>query len=309
MTITGVIPPVVTPRLDSGELDLDGLRSVIGRVLDAGVDGVFVLGSTGEVPYLTDAEREVVVAESVEELRGRVPLYVGINQPSTTRVVDEGRRLLSIGGDVAVVTMPFYADHHPEDTRRHYTAVREGLETPVMAYNIPVRTGGALDSALVAQLAGDQSIAGIKDSSGDDVELRRLILATDHMKDFSVLTGHEVVADGALLAGCHGVVAGLGNVDPVGYVKLYRLATRGEWSAAAREQDRLARLFGITQVAEPALFSPTSRAVGAFKTALKVLGVLTSNTMSEPMRSLGQEEHDQVAGVLRSVMDESSRGE
>lgn len=303
MTINGVIPPVVTPRRSTGELDLEGLRHVIRRMLEAGVDGVFVLGSTGEVPYLTDLEREAIVSEAAAVIQGEVPLYVGINQPSVNRVVDEGRRLLSIAGEVAVVTMPYYADHHPGDTLRHYAGVREGVEAAVMAYNIPVRTGQALNLDLVARLAEEQSIVGIKDSSGNDVELRRLILATRHIEDFSVLTGHEVVVDGALLGGAHGVVPGLGNVDPAGYVNLYRLAKHGDWPEAVREQDRLAQLFGITQVADPSIFSPTACGVGAFKTALKALGVLSSNRMSEPMLALREQEQSQVEEILRSTMD------
>src|SRR5699024_1659525 len=99
---------------------------------------------------------------------------------------------------------------------------------------------------VLVRLAEEGVLAGVKDSSGDDIAFRRLLLATRHLSDFAVFTGHEVVTDGAMLGGAAGIVPGLGNVDPAGYVRLYAAARAEDWSTVVAEQDRLARLFEIT---------------------------------------------------------------
>ena len=155
--------------------------------------------------------------------------------------------------------------------------------------------------AVIFQLAEEGILAGVKDSSANDVAFRQLILRTRHLESFDVFTGHEVVVDGALLAGACGVVPGLGNVDPAGYVRLFRAATEQRCADAAREQDRLARLFDIVMVPDPTRVSPGAAGLGAFKTALTSLGVLNSNRMSEPMASLDASEASAIDAILQET--------
>ena len=153
---------------------------------------------------------------------------------------------------------------------------------------------------MLLELATAGSIAGVKDSSGDDVSFRRLAIANRAAGEpLALLTGHEVVVDGAYLAGAHGSVPGLGNVDPAGYVRLHDAAMRGDWVAARAEQDRLADLMEIAFVVRGKV-GPAA-GVGAFKTALCLLGVISSNTMSRPMSALDGENVEAVRVVLERV--------
>ncbi|MGO2035635.1 MAG: dihydrodipicolinate synthase family protein [Brevibacterium sp.] len=294
----GIIPPLLTPRTDSGELDLTGLSALVDHLVDGGVHGIFALGSSGEVPYLTSAERDQALRATIEAADGRVPVLVGISEQTTTRVLDEAARLLSIGGDAAVVTTPFYALSDAGEIEHHFRTVAEHLDVPVFAYDVPVRTHSKLPHEVTVRLAKEGVIAGVKDSSADDVSFRRLLIETRDLNDFAVFTGHEVVADGALLGGAAGIVPGLGNVDPAGYVRLYEAACTGDWAAAAAEQDRLARLFQITAAPTPGRVSPGAAGLGAFKTALQLMGVIASNRMAEPMLALDAEETDRVREVI-----------
>ncbi|MDJ0353989.1 dihydrodipicolinate synthase family protein [Pseudarthrobacter sp. PH31-O2] len=293
----GVIPPVVTPRHTDGSIDTDSLKNLTRHLLDGGVSGLFVLGSSGEVPYLTNAERELVVSTIADANSGSVPLIVGANEQTTNRVIEEARKVIDLGADAIVVTSMYYAIGNAEETETHFRAVHDAVSAPIFAYDVPVRTHFKLPTDLLVRLGRDGVIAGVKDSSGDDVAFRQLLLAARDIPNFDIFTGHEVVVDGALLGGAQGVVPGLGNVDPRGYRSLMDAAAAGEWAKSAAEQDRIADLFEI-------VYTPNGRVsggaagLGAFKTALQLMGVIESNTMSTPMPSLNEDETTAIKVIL-----------
>ena len=238
----GVIPPVVTPRHADGNIDTGSLQNLTRHLLDGGVSGLFVLGSSGEVPYLTNAERELVVSTIAATNSGSVPLIVGANEQTTNRVIEEARKVIDLGADAIVVTSMYYAIGNAEETETHFRAIHDAVSTPIFAYEVTVRTHFKLPTDLLVRLGRDGVIAGVKDSSGDDVGFRQLLLAARDIPNFDIFTGHEVVVDGALLGGGQGVVPGLGNVDPRGYRNLMDAAAAGDWAKAAAEQDRIRRL-------------------------------------------------------------------
>ncbi|WP_073706274.1 dihydrodipicolinate synthase family protein [Glutamicibacter sp. 0426] len=295
---TGVIPPVITPRTADGVIDTAGLEAVVQHLLAGGVTGLFVLGSSGEVPYLSNAERELVVSTIAAANDGRVPLIVGANEQTTARVIEEGRRMIELGAQALVVTTPYYALSNAAEIEAHFRAIHAALDVDIFAYDVPVRTHVKLPLDVAIRLAKDGVIVGVKDSSGDDVSFRQLLLATGGIEGFSVFTGHEVVVDGALLGGAHGVVPGLGNVDPAGYRRLFDAAVAGDWAQAAKEQDRLARVFDIVYTPDPSRVSGGAAGLGAFKTALVELGIIGNNTMSTPMESLNAAEAEAIRAIL-----------
>lgn len=297
----GIIPPLLTPRTETGEIDRAGIAALVDHLVAGGVHGIFVLGSSGEVPYLTNAERDLVLSTAIEAADDRVPVLVGISEQTTTRTRDEADRLLAIGGDAAVVTTPFYALSDAAEVERHLRAIAAHVSVPVFAYDVPVRTHMKMPLDVLVRLAQEGVIAGVKDSSGDDIGFRRLLLATKHLPNFAVFTGHEVVTDGAMLGGAAGIVPGLGNVDPAGYVRVYDAAKVGDWASAVAEQDRLARLFDITGVATPGRVSAGAAGLGGFKTALQLMGVIGSNRMAEPMEALDAAEADRVREIITAA--------
>ncbi len=172
------------------------------------------------------------------------------------------------------------------------------MDLPLLAYDVPVCVHSKLDPELLLPLAADGVLAGVKDSSGDDGSFRRLAIGARGLPGFSVLTGHELVVDAMMLSGADGSVPGLGNVDPHGYVRLHEAAVKGDWDAARTEQDRLVGLFDIVRAARPGTASATAAGLGAFKTALMLLGVIDTHAMSSPMRRLDEAETAAVAACL-----------
>ncbi|MFC8793917.1 dihydrodipicolinate synthase family protein [Streptomyces cinereoruber] len=295
---TGVIPPVVTPLTADGEIDTASLERLVGFLLEGGVTGLFALGSSGETAYLTDTQKDRVVDTVVGAAAGQVPVIVGTIEQTTNRAAERIEAARRRGADAVVATAPFYTRTHETEIERHFRLLAGTTDLPLLAYDVPVCVHSKLSADLVLRLAADGVLTGVKDSSGDDVGLRYLCLGAQDLPDFSVLTGHEVVVDAMLLGGADGAVPGLGNVDPHGYVRLDRHAAAGDWTAAKAEQDRIARLFEIVTVTAPGTASATAGGLGAFKTALKVRGVIDTNVVSPPMRPLDETETDRIAQIL-----------
>lgn len=299
-TLRGVVPPLLTPLTPTGELDVPSFERLIAHHLDAGVDGLFVLGSSGEVAFFEDEMRDQVLREAVRIVAGRVPILAGVIDTQTRRVLAHVRRALEIGVDGFVATAPFYAITGPEEIEAHFRAIKEAAGLPLYAYDIPVCVHLKLGADLLVRLGAEGIIDGVKDSSGDDVSFRRLVSLNKLAgSPLTLLTGHEMVVDGSYLAGADGAVPGLGNVDPAGYVRMDRAAQAGDWSTVQKEQDRLAALFEI--VFQPVGKVGPAAGVGAFKTALWLMGILDTNTMSAPMTALEGENVDRIRTVLTAL--------
>ncbi|MFF3389594.1 dihydrodipicolinate synthase family protein [Streptomyces sp. NPDC002669] len=295
---SGVIPPLVTPLTEDGGIDRPSLERVVGHLLDGGVSGLFALGSSGETAYLTPARQDEVIEIVTAVSAGQVPVLVGAIETTTDRAIERGRAAVGLGADAVVVTAPFYTRTHDTEIDRHFRDVAAALDRPVLAYDVPVCVHSKLTPELLLPLAADGVLAGVKDSSGDDGSFRRLVIGARELPEFSVLTGHELVVDAMMLSGADGSVPGLGNVDPHGYVRLHEAAVRGDWAAARAEQDRLVRLFDIVRAARPGTTSATAAGLGAFKTALMLRGIITTNAVSPPMRRLDAAETAEVAACL-----------
>lgn len=308
MTITsplrlrGVIPPVVTPLTPDLEVDVGSLERLVGFLLEGGVDGLFVLGSTSEAAFLPERHRDLVLEVVSGVASGQVPILAGGIDMTTMRVIDQAQRAAKAGCAGLVVTAPFYARTHPAEIARHYRMLAECSSIPIYAYDVPVSVHSRLERSLILELAAEGVLAGLKDSSGDIDGLRQLLtLRRDHkrpMDTFSVFTGSEVTVDFALRAGAEGAVPGLANVDPHGYTKLYRLCTTGDWATAASEQERLVRLFAIVDVGDSSRMGPSSSSIGAFKAALHLKGVIDCPVTAPPQVPLDAHEVEAVRGIL-----------
>ncbi|WAU79756.1 dihydrodipicolinate synthase family protein [Streptomyces sp. Qhu-G9] len=291
--LTGVVPPVCTPLTPDGEVDVPSLTRLVDHLVEAGVDGLFVLGSSSEAAFLTDRQRKLVVETVAGHVSGGLPVLAGAIDMTTPRVLDHVRSVTESGADAVVVTAPFYTRTHPAETARHYRLVASRSPVPVLAYDIPVAVHTKLGADLVLELAAEGVLAGLKDSSGDQGAFREVVTgarAHPAVTGFSVLTGSELVVDTALAMGADGAVPGLANVDPHGYVRLTRLCRAGDWERARAEQERLCTLFGMVRAGEAGRMGAGSSALGAFKAALHLRGVIACPATAEPQIPLSAEE-------------------
>lgn len=294
----GVIPPVIIPLKADRSLDLPAFELTINRMIEAGVHGLFFLGSSGEVAFVTDAERKQILTEAIAIVDHRVPVLVGVIDIETNRVIDQVKRVSKYDVDALVATAPFYALGGPYENERHFRQIRKCTDLPLFAYDLPVSVHTKLDGNMLMSLGEDGVIQGVKDSSGDDVAFRWLLLENqDAGHPMQLLTGHEVVVDGAYLGGADGSVPGLANVDPHSYVEQWNAAQEGDWERVARIQDHLARLMMMTRKITATV--GFGAGVGSFKTALWQMGIFNTNQMREPVQALIEGDVEAIAEVLR----------
>lgn len=294
---SGVVPPVVTPDTPDHQLDVVSFERSINRLIEAGVDGLFFLGSSGEVVFATDERRDQIVREAVRIVNHRVPVLVGIIDTQTERVLEHGRRALALGADALVATAPFYALGGPADVEEHFRILHQELDAPLFAYDIPVCVHTKLPWKMLVRLGAEGVLAGVKDSSGDDVSFRYLVQENEkNGHPLTLLTGHEIVVDGALLSGADGSVPGLANVEPKGYVRMWKAAQDGNWAEVKREQDRLNEISHIFDVTTGV--QGYGAGVGAFKCALNLMGIFDSDQMPRPVKPLDDQNREAIKQVL-----------
>lgn len=206
--ITGVWVPLVTPFKD-GAVDFASYRRLIEHYIGKGVSGLFPLGTTGEAPTIDDDEEDAIVAETVDAVAGRVPVFVGIGGNATAKVIKTIKRLDRLAFSGIVSVCPYYNQPTQAGMYEHFTAIAEATERQVLIYNIPYRTSVNLTNETLLRLAELPNIVGVKDSSGSIAQ--SLDLMASRTAGFSVLTGEDALffpqlcsgADGGILASAH----------------------------------------------------------------------------------------------------------
>jgi len=207
-----IVCPLVTPLTAHGALDEKVLRELIDALVPD-LDGLFVLGSSGELAFLPDAVAEQVARSAVDQVAGRIPVYVGVGDTGTQRTLERAARLAEAGPDFVVVTTPFYyALESDAAIVGHFSAIADAAAAPVVLYNIPQHTHSRLSPAAVRTLAGHPNIAGLKDSAGDWFAFEQFLAARDD--GFRVMQGREQLAAISLWAGADGVISAVANVAP-----------------------------------------------------------------------------------------------
>jgi 4-hydroxy-tetrahydrodipicolinate synthase len=299
--VVGIVPPVCTPFTEDYEVDVRSLERLLRLLLDSGVHGLFALGSTSETALLSDDQRQQVIEVIVHCAGGSVPVIAGVIDTSTASVLDHAKRAQQAGVDGLVVTCPFYVRPGAREIIEHYRIVRSTIDLPIVAYDIPYAVQTKLPREVVIELAREGTIVGIKDSSGDEANFRQLLMETNDIGTFSRLTGSELLVDSALLYGADGCVPGMGNVDPAGYVRLYNLVRDGKLDEARREQERLVRLFAIVHAATPGRMGPNASAIGGFKTAMHLQGMIATNVLGRPLTRYNDEEVARVRTIVEAA--------
>jgi 4-hydroxy-tetrahydrodipicolinate synthase len=296
--LRGIIPALITPLDAQGEPDEESIHSLINFQIDAGVHGLFVLGSTGEGPLLSTEQKLRVVRATVDANRGRLPVIVGISNTSPAESVAFGRLAHEAGANALVTTAPFYYLQSQAELPDYFRYLKQRLELPIATYDVPSAVKVKLAASTVRTIAEEGLVIAIKDSSGDFAGFRNMILATEHLPHFRAFTGSEHYLDAALLVGGHGGVLGLASVIPATYVAIYDAAVAGDWKRAnALQKDAIAALQMIYVGSSGGSLSAS--AVGSFKVAAREMGVIRSATLAMPMQALSPDEEDKVREVLR----------
>lgn len=293
--LDGIMPAMITPFDERGEIDPGATERVVERCIEAGVDGLSILGSTGEFSHLSVEERRGFAERVIGLVNGRVKVVVGVGSTSTREAAELARHAERSGADATLCVPPFYFKVGEKALFRHFSTVARSTELPMLVYNFPLLTGLDLSPRLVARLASDlPNVAGLKDTVTEHVHTLDVLGEIKAANpDFSVLVGFEEQILPNLLAGGDGAISGLANVAPELFVGLVRAFREGDLEAAADRHRRILALLGLGRLSDPV--------VGAIKAAMQRLGVGISPEVRGPALPLPPEAYDELDGYLESA--------
>lgn len=292
----GIIVPMVTPMLDNETLDVAGLEKLIEHILAGGVQGLFILGTTGEGPQISYALRHELVKRTCQQVAGRVPVLVGI----TDTVLSEGLRLAqsaALAGAAAVVAAPpYYFSVNQQELIHYFHMLADKLPLPLFLYNMPAHTKVSFELETVKAIAEHPRVIGLKDSSANMVYFQLLVHAMRHRPDFSLLVGPEEVTGEMVLMGGHGGVNGGANLFPVLYVAVYQAARARKFDLLASLQARVleisSRLYTISNC--------NMSYLKGLKAALAVKGIC-NDFLVEPHHRFKAPEKEKVRALLEEL--------
>ncbi|MEO6340485.1 MAG: 4-hydroxy-tetrahydrodipicolinate synthase [Caulobacteraceae bacterium] len=259
----GVFTALITP-FRNGALDEAAFVALVERQIAGGVHGLVPVGTTGESPTVSHDEHRKIVELCVHTAAGRVPVIAGAGSNSTAEAIELVRHAKTVGADAALVVAPYYNKPNQEGLYRHYAAINDAVQLPVLIYNIPARSIVDINHETMVRLSKLPNMVGVKDATSDlaRVSLQRV----DCGDDWTLLSGEDPSALGYMAQGGHGCISVTSNVAPEAAAALYNAALAGDWTTALYWQDRLIRL-------HRALFLDASPAPSKF--ALAHLGLCT----------------------------------
>ena len=286
VTIRGVMTALITPFRD-GEVDWSGLRMLVQRQIEGGADWLVPLGTTGESPTLSNAEREKVLDTVLKAADGRRPVMAGTGSNDTAETVERTKQAAKAGARAALVVAPCYNRPTPEGLYRHFAKVAKSVELPIVLYNVPARTGVDIDNETVARLRRSHpNIVAIKDATGGVDRITDL----QQRCDIAVLSGDDVLTWPMMAMGAVGVISVLANLCPSRMKTLVSAAARGDMEQALRAHRKLDDL-----AAGIATFGPNPIPI---KTAMALTGLIKEE-FRLPLCPLDQKARDGIAAVLR----------
>jgi len=287
--ITGSIVALVTPMHDDGSVDYDALRRLIDWQIGEGTQCIGVVGTTGESPTVSVEEHCEIIRVAVEQTRGRVAVMAGTGANSTSEAIELSRFALKVGADCTLSVVPYYNKPSQEGIYRHFKAVAEAVDIPMVVYNVPSRTVADMQGETALRLAQVPGVIGIKDATGD-IE-RGSWLIKNAPAGFSIYSGDDGTAVALMLLGAHGNVSVTANVAPRAMQALCAAALAGNAREAARLQ---LQLLGLHK----ALFVEPSPAPTKF--ALERLGRCRA-AVRLPILPLGEPGRAVVDAALREA--------
>jgi 4-hydroxy-tetrahydrodipicolinate synthase len=229
--IVGSIVAIVTPMHEDGSVDYARLRDLIDWHIAEGTDCIGVVGTTGESPTVTVPEHQEIIRVAVEHARGRVPIMAGAGANATAEAIELSRFAKEVGADCTLQVVPYYNKPTQEGIYRHFKAIAEAVDIPVVLYNVPGRSVADMLPETVLRLAEVPGIVGIKEATGN-IE-RAAWLIKQAPKGFSIYSGDDPTAVALMLLGGHGNVSVTANVAPRAMHELCMAAIQGDARRAA----------------------------------------------------------------------------
>ena len=289
--LEGIIPPLVTPLLTPEKLDMAGLDKLIEHVITGGVHGIFILGTTGEGPSLSQQMQRDLIACAMKQIDGRVPVLVGISNASFGDSLKLAEYAAECGADAVVLAPPYYFPSGQPELLEYLEHLAPRLPLPLFLYNMPSMTKVNIEVETLKRAAEIPNIVGFKDSSGNMIKFHEYLRAVKR-KDFTMLMGPEELMAEAVIFGGHGGISGGANLYPELFVSLYNAAKSRNMEKVLHLQKQL---FVLRRLYSCGQYSSTF--IKGVKCALNIKGIC-SDCMAEPFNAFQLPERKKVARLL-----------
>jgi 4-hydroxy-tetrahydrodipicolinate synthase len=235
--LTGSLVAIVTPMLEDGSLDLARFKSLIDWHIVEGTQGIVVVGTTGESPTVDFDEHKELIRIAVAHAAGRVPIIAGTGANSTAEAIELSESAKRSGAQLSLSVVPYYNKPTQEGMYRHFRAIAEAVDLPLILYNVPGRTVADLQNDTVLRLAQVSNIVGIKDATGSMERCSDLLRRAP--KEFAIYSGEDVAGLPLILMGGHGVISVTANVAPRLMQEMCAAALAGDLARARAANNRL----------------------------------------------------------------------
>ncbi len=288
-TFSGCGTALVTPFRPDQSLDEGTLRKLVRRQIQAGINFLVPCGTTGENPTMTRAEHLRVVAITLEEAKGKVPVLAGAGGYNTAEVIEIAKELAHMGADGILSVTPYYNKPTQEGLIQHYRAIAKAVPLPIIVYNIQGRTGVNVETATLKRLAEIDNIVGVKEASGN---ISQMAAVLHHLPErFAVFSGDDAITIPLIALGGRGVISVVSNEIPGEFAKLTQLALAGDFAGARALQRKWFALMEVN-------FCETNP--GPVKAAMAMMGLLEP-VWRLPMVPPSEANRAKIEAVLQSA--------
>ncbi|WP_246114411.1 dihydrodipicolinate synthase family protein [Rubripirellula tenax] len=291
----GIVPPLITPLKARDELDADGLARLIEHVINGGVAGVFILGTTGEAPSLSYRLRREMISETTRLVDRRVPVLVGVTDTAFVESINLAVHAAQCNADAAVLTTPYYFPAGQTELTSYVQNIQPQIPLPLMLYNMPQLTKVWFEIETLRTLSSIEDIVGVKDSSGDMDYFAKLCELKQTRPDWSILLGPEAMLAEAHALGADGGVNGGANVAPQLFVQCFESLLAGDARNVESLQQSILRFQDIYEIGKYA-----SRHIKATKAAASLMEIC-SDLPADPFHAFREPERQRVADILKSI--------
>ncbi|WP_153717833.1 4-hydroxy-tetrahydrodipicolinate synthase [Eikenella corrodens] len=287
--LTGSLVAIITPMREDGSVHYEQFQRLIDWHVANGTDAIVAVGTTGESTTLSVPEKIEVIEAAIRFADGRIPVIAGTGVNSTSEAIELSRAAVGSGAYATLSVVPYYNKPPQEGIYRHFAAIAEAADIPMIVYNVPGRTVVNMNNDTVLCLAEIPNIIGIKEASGDIGRMVDLINRVP--EDFAIYSGDDPTGMAAMLCGAHGVITVAGNVAPKLFADMCRAALAGNLAEARALNAKLVPLYQ-EMFCEPSPAAP--------KWALEKLG-LCSRAVRLPMVSLSETGQARVSAALQKL--------
>jgi dihydrodipicolinate synthase/N-acetylneuraminate lyase len=291
----GAVVPLVTPVTAVGEVDEAALDRLVDSQLAGGVEGIFVLGTTGEGPSVPRAARLRLVERTVARVSKRSLVYAGIGDTCLADSVQAGNQYLRAGVDAVVAQPPVYFPVQPPELLAYFKALLAAVEGPLVIYNIPQTTRVSIPLEVLEKLLGHPRLVGFKDSENDEKRHEELIRSFGDAPNFAIFVGVGSLMAKGLKLGAKGIVPSAGNLIPETCHQLCASITRGDLADAERHADRMAGIATLYQKNRT-----LGQSLAALKAALHLKGICGPH-MLPPLLPLSEAEMESLRSEMQSL--------